>query len=1421
MKKICQISFLSAIAVLCISTFVNADTFTSMTGGNWNDPFIWDQSDVPTASDDVIISAAGIVYVNVAGLVCNDLTVNAGATLRNPDWVNVTLTVYGDVLNNGTITNSNYELSLSIYGDIVNNGEWTFHQTHLAGAATQFVSLGSGSEFACEDFIDDDPSSETEALTDLTFTGVDINSNNGQFVMPTTTGGTLTLHGGSLFQIDLITHSGTLYMDGDAGIYQNSIIRNATLDGTVILKEDPVTFEGETINNGILKNRDWKTFTWCFIEGNITNNGTIQDSNYDLYLRCDGNITNNGVWSNHYTQMMSLNTHEIYQGGAGEFTGENFVAADTTGTITVMTNFNFNGTEINLNGVTMDLDNSKGANLSILSDYLSNGVFKGNGQSLYMHNSSYLQDMTVENTTLLGIVRISGNGVTFNGNMIVEDTLQSRTNVASTLTVNDLLTNNGLIKDSNYDLFINVYGDIVNDGVWINERITMAGSADQYISCLNGNAFGTYTFYDSDISSNTICADKVTFSSTRVNLSAGRLVCAGNEIEFINAARVSNSEIEDAVITGTLYVGDSDVHFYGATINDGIIRNFDNTTTSTYVHGDMNNNGTIHKSNYNFHIYFYSDIINNGTWTFSTMHMASPTAQYLTLDTGQEFACLDFVNDDPLSPIIANTDLTFNGTDINFNNGQLILPATKGGTLTLHSGYLYKIDLITNSGTLYMDNGAYIRTESIIHNATLDGTIILQENQITFEGETVNNGILRDATNTTLEWIYIDGNFTNNNTVQDSNYDLYLRCNGNITNNGEWSNHYTQMMSYNTHEISQGGIGEFTGENFVAADTTGTIAVLTDFNFNATEIDLNGVTLELNEETGGNLSVQYDYMKDGNIIGNGQNLYMHNDSYLQDITIENTNLQGIVRISGNGVTFNGNMIVEDTLQSRYNVNSTLTVNDVLTNNGLIQNSNYQLYMNIFGDIINNGIWTTNNINMSSATDQYISCLNGNVFAPSHFSDADITSKTICAGDIGFDGTDVNLSGGRIDCAGYGLECLNAPRFASAELEDAVISGTLYVENDNVHFYGRTTNNGTIRNFDWDNIDTYFHGDIFNNGTIMKSNYPFYIHCEGHVISNGIWTPTRITLDGVDDQLIYLINNQEITCEVYFDALSAGTPYQWYYDAAILDSPDFTGETANNLVWQVPVSETWYGSYYCQTGAGPSRNIIVRGGLILDIAVVLEGAYNGIDMNTTLNDNGVIPLTQPYNIPPWNYAGTESVVSMPADVVDWVLVELRETAGGPETAAAGTMIDQRALLLRNDGEIVDLNGIIEMKFDIATTTDNVYMVVWHRNHLGIMTPNPMALDIAPIVHDFSSGEAQAYGNADAQKDLGGGIYGMMGGEADGNQIINDQDKLGFWKPNAGTSANYESFDFNMDNKVNNLDKNDIWVGNTGNETQVPD
>ena len=46
--------------------------------------------------------------------------------------------------------------------------------------------------------------------------------------------------------------------------------------------------------------------------------------------------------------------------------------------------------------------------------------------------------------------------------------------------------------------------------------------------------------------------------------------------------------------------------------------------------------------------------------------------------------------------------------------------------------------------------------------------------------------------------------------------------------------------------------------------------------------------------------------------------------------------------------------------------------------------------------------------------------------------------------------------------------------------------------------------------------------------------------------------------------------------------------------------------------------------------------------ILDLKVILKGAFNGIDMNTELNDLNLLPITQPYNAEPWFYDGTETV-----------------------------------------------------------------------------------------------------------------------------------------------------------------------------------
>jgi hypothetical protein len=47
------------------------------------------------------------------------------------------------------------------------------------------------------------------------------------------------------------------------------------------------------------------------------------------------------------------------------------------------------------------------------------------------------------------------------------------------------------------------------------------------------------------------------------------------------------------------------------------------------------------------------------------------------------------------------------------------------------------------------------------------------------------------------------------------------------------------------------------------------------------------------------------------------------------------------------------------------------------------------------------------------------------------------------------------------------------------------------------------------------------------------------------------------------------------------------------------------------------------------------------------------------MRTALKDQNILPLTQPYSGAPYLYNGTEALTTVPEDVVDWVLIELRD------------------------------------------------------------------------------------------------------------------------------------------------------------------
>ncbi|MCB0806623.1 MAG: Ig-like domain-containing protein [Bacteroidales bacterium] len=228
-------------------------------------------------------------------------------------------------------------------------------------------------------------------------------------------------------------------------------------------------------------------------------------------------------------------------------------------------------------------------------------------------------------------------------------------------------------------------------------------------------------------------------------------------------------------------------------------------------------------------------------------------------------------------------------------------------------------------------------------------------------------------------------------------------------------------------------------------------------------------------------------------------------------------------------------------------------------------------------------------------------------------------------------------------------------------------------------------------------------------------------------------------------------------------------------------------------------------------------IIGTGGIVVDLKALLQGPFETSSMTTDLNP-WFISQSQPYSNTPWFYTGSESFWVIPnASVTDWVLVELRQTTGAASTATPATMVGRKAALILSDGTITAVDGSSDLIFGF-TPSANLYVVIWHRNHLAVMSSVPLTSNGGIYSYDFTTAASKAYLNG--QVSLGGGKYGLYAGNADGNGTINATDITGKWDPSAGKSG-YFGGDMNMDTQVNNPDKNNYWLPNNGIADKVPD
>lgn len=203
-------------------------------------------------------------------------------------------------------------------------------------------------------------------------------------------------------------------------------------------------------------------------------------------------------------------------------------------------------------------------------------------------------------------------------------------------------------------------------------------------------------------------------------------------------------------------------------------------------------------------------------------------------------------------------------------------------------------------------------------------------------------------------------------------------------------------------------------------------------------------------------------------------------------------------------------------------------------------------------------------------------------------------------------------------------------------------------------------------------------------------------------------------------------------------------------------------------------------------------------------IFLEGPYNTTtgEMTTTLNTNNLIPLAQPFNLAPYNYNGSESVVGLPStDIVDWVLVQARDASNW------NTVAESRACFVLKDGTLMDTDGSLGVNFSTLTTGTNYRFAIYHKGHLGVLTSADISAG-STNVYDFTTSQTMAEGMQQTKQT--GSVFALYAGDFDNNGVINNQD-FNLWSVNPAAVNAYQHYEADLNGTVNNLDYN-LWTIN---------
>jgi len=218
-------------------------------------------------------------------------------------------------------------------------------------------------------------------------------------------------------------------------------------------------------------------------------------------------------------------------------------------------------------------------------------------------------------------------------------------------------------------------------------------------------------------------------------------------------------------------------------------------------------------------------------------------------------------------------------------------------------------------------------------------------------------------------------------------------------------------------------------------------------------------------------------------------------------------------------------------------------------------------------------------------------------------------------------------------------------------------------------------------------------------------------------------------------------------------------------------------------------------------------------ITLDLKLFLQGVtqpgpvmtnYIQAPIAPTIMPELKLPVINPYGLP--DSCSKINNVSAIGEIVDWIVVEIWGDLIVDGMFTDYTLLEQRALLLKADGSVVDTTG---QKPQFVLSEDSVRIMVKHRNHLSVISSELLTFSGKDIVTwDFSTGVDKALKPPLAIYDpmiLQYGVACLWAGDLNMNDFMDHVDMSIFnmaWK--SGIFGQYVAADVNMDGIINNTD-----------------